>query len=316
MGFEPTSDTDSLLVIRPFPLTVGPVCRLSGCQPAYSRSATQSFLGVMLRLPVWIPEMGFSALSVRRRREQHRPGRPLPRQRCRCRLYLVSCLTSLPKTGRTPSCTCTVETCQPQVFIMTLSPVSRVSGGLFVRQDSNLRHPACGPALCQLSYGTSAPSHRIRQAEGVGFEPTRAVTPVPAFEAGSSPVRMPSMAEREGFEPPVPRGTSVFKTGAISQTLPSLHEIEIACRRDSVPVAGRCPSIYAFYPRLTPDQRPLYEVAPGGCPFHPDSTGSSLLQSRKLTPAQLSLAPSSCGVPTFLDTIKSCRGHRAISSGR
>ena len=104
-----------------------------------------------------------------------------------------------------------------------------------------------------------------------------------------------------------------FKTGAISQTLPSLQEIEIACRRDSVPLMGRCPSIYAFYPRLTPDQRPLCEVAPGGCPFHPDLTGSSLLQSRKLTPAQLSLAPSSCGVPTFLDTIKSCRGHPAIS---
>ncbi len=31
-------------------------------------------------------------------------------------------------------------------------------------------------------------------------------------------------AEREGFEPPVVLPTSVFKTGALSQTLPSLRE--------------------------------------------------------------------------------------------
>ena len=31
------------------------------------------------------------------------------------------------------------------------------------------------------------------------------------------------MADGEGFEPPVPCGTSVFKTGAISQTLPPIR---------------------------------------------------------------------------------------------
>ena len=31
------------------------------------------------------------------------------------------------------------------------------------------------------------------------------------------------MADSEGFEPPVPFGTTVFKTVAISQTLPTIH---------------------------------------------------------------------------------------------
>ena len=36
------------------------------------------------------------------------------------------------------------------------------------------------------------------------------------------------LAEREGFEPPIPEGMPVFKTGAISQTLPSLQIVVLS----------------------------------------------------------------------------------------
>lgn len=39
----------------------------------------------------------------------------------------------------------------------------------------------------------------------------------------NNPSRLTSAAEREGFEPPIPRGMPVFKTGAISRTLPPLQ---------------------------------------------------------------------------------------------
>jgi hypothetical protein len=38
-------------------------------------------------------------------------------------------------------------------------------------------------------------------------------------------------AEREGFEPPVPHGTTVFKTVAINQALPSLLFCACKCRK-------------------------------------------------------------------------------------
>lgn len=173
--------------------------------------------------------MGFSALSVRRRREQRRPGWPQPRQRCRCRLYLVGHFTSLPKTGRTPSCTCTVETCQPQVLFMTLSPVSRVSDGLFVRQDSNLRPPACGPALsptelrdlCSITSDSSSGRRGGRTHNSFERPLSRRVPHhSDAFHGGARGIRTPGTsryvcfqrAEREGIEPSTPFEALVFKT--------------------------------------------------------------------------------------------------------
>jgi hypothetical protein len=44
------------------------------------------------------------------------------------------------------------------------------------------------------------------------------------FKTGlqAAAIHLPYLAEKEGFEPPVPFGTLVFKTSAISQTLPFL----------------------------------------------------------------------------------------------
>ena len=48
------------------------------------------------------------------------------------------------------------------------------------------------------------------------------------------------MAEGEGFEPPIPRGIPVFKTGAFNQTRPPLRaNYRLGSMRSSPPIYGR-----------------------------------------------------------------------------
>ena len=90
----------------------------------------------------------------------------------------------------------------------------------------------CGSLRCRSPYpkvltvfktGLQAAVIKLPFAEDTGNDPAW-VLPQPRF---SKPVpylsaNLPYLAEKEGFEPPVPFGTLVFKTSAISQTLPFL----------------------------------------------------------------------------------------------
>ncbi len=54
------------------------------------------------------------------------------------------------------------------------------------------------------------------------------------------------LAEREGFEPPVPFETPVFKTGAINQTRPSLLKASLTIIANILPIVKHFATYIAY----------------------------------------------------------------------